>query len=125
MRSNQTHIFRLEKSNKYSWIYSMASDLPTEFLTPKIRIETFNGFSNVKGVEYYLRIRNTTNWSKCKAITGLFRTNQKGLYFGDRKAGKTKTLIVVKFVEGGLQLTEYGKGIYPKQVVRSLLAQPV
>jgi len=121
MRNKTIHYFELEKKNKYSANYQMTSDRQTNFLTKRIKIEQFNGFSEAVGVEYYLIIRDANNWSRCSKITGLRPTKTKGLYYGDRKNGNRKTLILVRFVTNGLEVTEFPLGQYSHKYLRKIV----
>lgn len=91
----------------------------TNLLSNIIRIEKFRGKSNATNIKHYLRLRNTSNWSKCKLVTGLRPTIKDGLFYGDlRKPGRSntvkKTLLLFLFLDASqtLYINVY-RGFYP------------
>ena len=59
-----------------------------------IRTEKNNGYNSTTGAENLLKIRDTTNWSKC-TITGLRPTETPNFYYADLKIKEKKSLFVV------------------------------
>ena len=63
-----------------------------------IRTEKNNGYNSTTGAENLLKIRNTTNWSKC-SISGLRPENPKGFYYADLPIKGKKSLFVAYISE--------------------------
>lgn len=110
-------INRSDKSNTFK------KGIQFSQLTDLIRIEDFRKYSNGNGFDKYLRLRNTNNWSKCEQVTGLYFTENKNLFFGDRLHGGRRNLIVFHFNDDRSKVTiDYYIGYYPsKEVLRQLL----
>jgi hypothetical protein len=85
------------------------------FITDTVRIERFMGYSNAYNLGEYFRLRNTTNWSKCEKVTGLWKTPTQEVYFGDYRTTATKTLILFVFgpFRASLTVTVFPEGYYP------------
>ena len=69
----------------------------TEFhnlLPDLIRLEKNNGFNSITGADTLLRIRNTSNWTKC-SLAGLRPTENPNFYYSDLPIKGVKSLIVV------------------------------
>lgn len=78
------HIYKVERELKSYTTYTIDEVKGSKILlTDLIRIETFRGRSNTHGIDVYLRLRNTSNWSKCSLVTGLRPISKKGVYYGD------------------------------------------
>lgn len=91
------HIYKVEKALKTYRVYQLeATKYGPPKLTPQLRIEKFRGYSKASGIGYYLRLRDTGNWSTCEKVTGLRPTPRKGVFEGNRKAQK-KSLILFQF----------------------------
>ena len=58
-----------------------------------IRTEKNNGYNSTTGADNLLKIRDTSNWSKC-TITGLRPTGTPGFYYADLKVKDKKSLFV-------------------------------
>ena len=107
------HIFKVSKELKSYTIFDLiAVDWNKNQLTNTIRIEKFRGKSNATNIEYYLRLRNTTNWSKCEMVTGLRPTKINGLYYGDRRTNNKKSLLIFQKSNDTLIIDVY-RGFYP------------
>ncbi len=112
------HVFKIAKENKTSTIYERQSSPPRHtFITSTVKIEDFQGYSRGKDFSLYFRIKDQSSWSKSEAITGLFPTGISLVYFGNRRKGNTRTLLVFKFDHDIDQLTvlEYPHGFYPNR----------
>ena len=108
------HIYKVERAKKVYTVYQL--DQPTKFttLTVLIRIEKFREFSKGTGFDHYLRLKNTSNWAKSEMVTGLKKTNNSNVFFGDRMHDGRKNLIVFKFFNDKQSLLiDYYKGYYP------------
>jgi hypothetical protein len=105
-------IFNPIKFNKHDTIYQANEDNPkNSFLTESVKIEKFQGYSKAYNLDLYFRIKDATSWAKSKKITGLWKTNQKGTFYGDFIEGSIKTLLIFKIDHESHVLTVY---VYPK-----------
>ena len=114
------HIYKTLKVNKTSTIYEIEQTKeirepkPEDYFTDIVKIEQYQGYSKAYNLTHYFRIRDKTNWSKCKTPTGLFRTIKPNVFFGDLKTSKGKTLVLFYFDEvNNLQIFKYPHGYYP------------
>jgi hypothetical protein len=108
--------FKVAKQNKQDTIYIGLETNPNEsFITELVKIERFQGYSNAYNLGRYFRIRNASNWAKCKQITGLFKTDRPNVFYGDYKENNIKSLLLFRIDEITENLTvyEYPKGFYP------------
>lgn len=113
-----THVFKIAKENKTSTIFERQSLPPRHtFITSTVKIEDFQGYSRGKDFNLYFRIKDQSSWSKSEAITGLFPTGISSVYFGNRRKGNTRTLLVFKFEHARDELTvlEYPHDFYPNR----------
>jgi hypothetical protein len=98
-------------------------------LTDLLRVEKFQGKSNAKGINDYLRLRTAPSWAKSKMITGLKITDKEGLYYGDWLEVNTnkeqkKTLLIFLFSEDRKTLfIDVYRGFYPNHygILQSIL----
>lgn len=91
------HIYKVEKVLKTYTVYHLETvQQGTNQLTEKLRIELYRGYSDAAGIEYYLRLRDTGNWSSCEKVTGLRPTNRTLVFDGNRKKG-SKSLLLFQF----------------------------
>jgi hypothetical protein len=120
----RSYTFKAIKHNKQSVDFELIDgDVTNSFITKIVRIERFQGYSNASGIEYYLRLRNKPNWSKCDKVTGLWRTTRKGIFYGDRRDHElVQTLIIFKIAPDwqSLALIVYPRGQYPKNQVENI-----
>lgn len=81
-------------------------------LTKKVRIERFRGKSDAFDIEYYLRLRDASNWAECTQITGLRRFDEVTFY-GDDSRGE-KSFLILHFQNNGKTLViDYFNSFYP------------
>lgn len=100
------------KFNKHDTIYQAFENNPKDsFLTEQVKIEKFQGYSKAYNLDLYFRIKDAPSWAKSKQITGLWKTSQKGAFYGDFKEGAIKTLLMFKIDDESNELTVY---LYPK-----------
>lgn len=112
--------FKVVKHNKQDTIYSGLESNPTEsFITELVKIERFQGYSNAYNLGLYFRIRNTSNWSKCIQVTGLFKTTRLNVFYGDHRGNNNKTLLLFKIddIKEELTVYEYPEGYYPSRSI--------
>lgn len=84
-----------------------------ELLTHLVRIEKNNGYNSITGANLLLRIRNTTNWSKC-TMTGLRSTDTDNFYYADLPINGVKSLCVIKYLsDAGTVEIRACKQFYP------------
>jgi hypothetical protein len=108
------HIYKVERAKKVYTVYQLEQTTQNPVLTDLIRIEQFRKFSNGKGFNEYLRLRDTTSWAKCEQVTGLRKTDHPRIFFGDRMHSGRKNLIIFKFSKDKeYLLIDYYKGYYP------------
>ena len=78
-----------------------------------IRLEKNNGFNSITGADNLLRIRDTTNWTKC-TLTGLRPTETPDFFYSDLPVNGSKSLIVVHIPDGGeTVILRVCRGFYP------------
>ena len=65
-----------------------------DLLPELIRLEKNNGYNSSTGADNLLKIRNTSNWTKC-TLTGLRPTGTPNFYYSDLPVKGVKSLIVV------------------------------
>lgn len=65
-----------------------------DLLPDLIRLEVNNGYNSIQGANNLLRIRDTTNWSKC-SLAGLRPTGTPNFYYSDLPVNGVKSFIVV------------------------------
>ncbi len=113
------HIFKAIKCFKQVRHYQSEKELTaTDLLTTTINISKDREFNNSKDVSYWLKIRDVKKWTK--AVTGLKRTKNSLLYFGDIATSKNGVykpthLLIFKFRPGGKELLVYlYKHFYPR-----------
>ncbi len=100
--------YKLLKETKSATVYELANpDFTPTFLTPLVRIEDFRGYSKGRNFQLYFRIKNRSSWAKSLAVTGLFKTNLRGVYKGDMRQGDTRTLILFKLWKNEDRMTVY------------------
>ncbi|MBI9056748.1 MAG: hypothetical protein JEZ01_03145 [Labilibaculum sp.] len=108
------HIYKVERAKKVYTVYQLKPTTQTPVLTNLVRIEQFRKYSNGKGFDEYLRLRNTSNWKTSEQVTGLKKTDNSNVFFGDRIHLGKKNLIVFKFSnDKEYLLIDYYKGYYP------------
>jgi hypothetical protein len=99
------HVYKVDRELKsYSIFKFVEVERSKNLLTDVVRIEPHRGMSNTKGAKDYLRLRDTSNWSKCSLITGLRQSKNKNIYYGDCDrpgliGNKAKTLLLFRFSE--------------------------
>jgi hypothetical protein len=97
------HTYRVTNELKSYTVYELSTfEGNLNLLTDILRIEQFQGKSQTKRVDDYLRLRtDPKSWSRSRLITGLRPTSNKGLFSGDSKpTGKdttAKTLLMFLF----------------------------
>lgn len=114
------------KFNKQNTIFTGKDTNPnTSFITSSVRIERFQGYSNAYNLGLYLRLRNESNWAKCEQVTGLWKSERPGFYYGDRRTGNQKTLLLFSLDQNHERLTvyEYPHGYYPSKAKIEQLIQ--
>ncbi len=110
------HTFKLAKELKSYTIYELVEVTGNKnLLTELIRIEAYFGKSNATNIKEYLRLRDTSNWSKCEQVTGLRPTHKEGLFYGDRqRLGINKSLLIFAFSKDRKTLViDVYRGFYP------------
>lgn len=84
-----------------------------ELLPELIRLEKNNGYNSISGANLLLRIRNTTNWSKCN-LSGLRPTETPNFYYSDLPINGVKSLCVIQYLsEAGTIEIRACKQFYP------------
>jgi len=114
------HFYKVVKVNKCDLQYQIIDALPNNSpLTERVKVEQFMGFSNLKNVLYYFRLRGATNWKDGNQLTGLFNTEIPNVFRGDQKTANVRSLILFKFENNRELLTVYcyPLGYYPNQIV--------
>lgn len=111
------HTYKVMSELKSYTVYQLVEvSRNKNLLTDILRVEKFQGKSNASNINDYLRLRNTTNWSKCEQVTGLKQTKIKDLFYGDRKNKETlkRTLLLFSFSNNRQTLfIDVYRGFYP------------
>jgi len=109
------HRYKVTKALKTYCVYSLiGSSSGTPLLPDTIRIEKYNGYSKATSINYYLRIRNTTNWQTCEKVTGLRPTGRKLLFEGNWLKDGKKSLLLFEFTPQPDQLIiDVYRAFYP------------
>jgi len=122
------HVYRAVKINKCDIQYQITSVLPDRScLTERIKLEKFQGFSKAHNLWEYLRLRGATSWKSGEQVTGLFKTPDRNIFYGDRKTTKGKSLILI-FKSSDLEtvtIYTYPEGYYPSQKKIIYLIDPL
>ena len=119
------HEYKRVKANKCDNQYLLEGELQENtFLTGRIKIEAFQGFSSARNLGEYFRLRGATSWKNGEQVTGLWKTDYPHIYYGDRRTKKGKTLIL--FVYGvdkdTVTIHEFLDGYYPNHnTIRDLI----
>jgi len=124
----KVHTYNAIKFNKHSTIFECQTSTANSFLTTLIKIESFQGFSKTFNAPFYLRVKDKSSWTKSSQITGLFKSGLKGLFYGDKRTIKGKTLILFKLTPDNEVLTvyTYPEGYYPiKTTIDKLLSEVI
>lgn len=102
------HEYKRVKENKYDNQYIIIGKIPNNsYLTERIKIEKFQGFSHVQNIGEYFRLRGATSWTSGKQVTGLFKTNIPNIYHGNNKVGNIKQLILFVYGDNKETVTIY------------------
>lgn len=120
--------FKVVKHNKHDTIYTGLVSNPKEsFITELVKIERYQGYSNAYNLGLYFRIRTASNWSKCKQVTGLFKTTRLNVFYGDHRINEKRTLLVFKIDDLKEELTvfEYPEGYYPSRILIDELVKEI
>ena len=114
------HTFKVTNELKSYSIYEFVTvEKGNNLLTDILRIEKFRGKSNALNITEYLRIRNSTSWSKCLMVTGLRPATKIDLFYGDwlktNVLGNTlKHLLIFRFSKNRQYLfIDIYRGFYP------------
>lgn len=94
-----THVFDLTHEVKTYSVFTLNQSKSSniKLLTDMLRIEIYQGKSNAKGIDRYLRLRTSTNWQSCEMVTGLRVTKKPRVFTGDRIVNGKKNLLVFVF----------------------------
>ena len=119
------HTYKVLKALKTYTVYQFQQSVhlsknghtPTRpILTPEIRIEQFRHFSKGTGFDDYLRLKTKSNWQKCEKVTGLFKTDNKRLFYGDRlNNGKKHLLVFIYSLDQQTLVIDYFVGYCPQK----------
>ncbi|RKE04429.1 hypothetical protein [Marinifilum flexuosum] len=108
------HSYKVERVKKCYTVYQLEPTVDPIMLTELIRIEQFRNYSNGTGFLDYLRLKNTSNWQTSELVTGLKKTDNPNVFYGDRLEGCKRSLVVFVFSKNNELLTiDYYDGYYP------------
>ena len=117
------HTYKVTSELKSYTVYALDEVTGNKnLLTDILRIEKFQGKSNASNINDYLRLRNTTNWSKCEQVTGLRPTIKDDLFYGDWRnldnpKLPTKTLLMFSFSKDKqILFLDVYRGFYPHYI---------
>lgn len=89
------HTYKAVKFNKFDTQYLIDGHLQSEsFLTERVKIEVFQGFSKAQNLTEYFRLRGETSWKNGSQVTGLWNTEFPKVKYGDRRTPEGKSLIL-------------------------------
>ena len=118
----QSVTYRAVKFNKYDMQYIDETPIPLGcFLTERIKIESFQGYSKASNLGEYLRLRGETSWKTGEQVTGRWLETKANVFRGDRKHKGIKTLILFEFsnLREKLTIHIFPEGYYPDSLVIS------
>ena len=89
------HVYKAVKFNKCSTQYKLEGNLPQQsWLTERVQVEIFMGFSRAYNIGEYFRNRGATSWRSGEMVTGLWKSETRNCYYGDRKRKEGRRLIL-------------------------------
>lgn len=119
------HSYKATKFNKCDIQYEITHPLPEiSTLTERVKIEAFQGFSNAHNLGEYFRLRGATNWKDGKQVTGLWKTENRDIFYGDNKTNLGKSLIIFKFENNRetVSIYTFPEGYYPhRNIIDNLI----
>jgi len=119
------HIYKATKFNKCDTQYQLVGELPeNSWLTERVKCEVFMGYSKAYNFGEYFRLRGATSWKSGLMVSGIWPSERKFAYYGDRKTKEGKTLILFFRTPDLESLTVYTfqTGYYPsKKVINQLI----
>ena len=117
--------YKAVKFNKCDTQYQTTDDVSNHWITERVKIEAFQGFSNAYNLGEYFRLRGETSWKSGEQVTGLWKSdNRKSHYhYGDRrsKSGKTLILFYRSADNVDLKVCVFPDGFYPTEAKRNQL----
>ena len=103
-----TVIYNAVKFNKCDTQYQSSNSIPEScFLTDRVKIEKYQGYSKAYNLGEYFRMRGATSWKSGEQVTGLWKTGRANVYRGDRRTKEGKTIILFEFNNDRTRLTVY------------------
>lgn len=125
METYTKHDYKSIKVNKHSTQFETVNPMPSDtLLTPIVRVEVFQKYSQATNLGLYFRLRDDKNWRYCTQVTGLWKTMHPTLYYGDYRTSKGKTLLIFRLCPEHSKLTvyEFPIGYYPhKSIIDKLI----
>lgn len=89
------HVFKAIKFNKCDTQYQLIGEPHQQsWLTDRVKVEAFQGYSNAYNLDEYFRLRGATSWKSGEMVSGLWKSETQNWYYGDRRAKEVKTLII-------------------------------
>ena len=120
-------LYRAVKFNKCDTQYKSTISIPSNhWITERVKIEAFQGYSKAYNLAEYFRTRGATSWKGGECISGLWKSERPGVYYGDRKSSKGKSLILFFRSKDHEQLkvVSFPDGYYPsKSMIVQLINQ--
>jgi len=126
MRAEIEINYLVSKCNKCDTQYQSVVEVPSDhWLTERVKIEAFQGYSRARNLGEYFRLRGATSWKGGSLITGLKKTSTVGAFYGDRKTKEGKTLIVFYRSEDfkHLKVCVFPLAYYPSMEIINQLIQ--
>ena len=123
------HQYEAVKFNKCDTQYQLVGKLPEQsWLTERVKVEAFQGFSRAYNIAEYFRTRGEKSWKSGIQVTGLWKSDFENCFYGDKKSkiDKKKTLILFFRSPDAESLTIhiFPRGYYPsKKVINQLISQ--
>ncbi len=105
------HLFTVSKVLETVLHFEQHPESKNNLLTEKIKFSKDRGYSQASGILYWLHLRDKTKWSR--QLTGL-RPVKDGVFYGDIKINKTKSLLLFQFDQDkGNLIVDVFRGFYP------------
>ena len=112
------------KFNKQTTEYvSTSAECEKIFNSVVFRLEHYRGFSKAEACQYVFTVKDQPTWNKSSRISCLFPTKQAGIYVGDKREGKLRTMFFVDIRNSdSIQVYVLPKGSNPKAEVNQIAA---
>jgi hypothetical protein len=108
--------YKAVKYNRCDTQYQSTVEVPHDhWLTERVKVEAFQGYSRAYNLAEYFRTRGAKSWKSGEQVTGLWKSSIPGAFYGDRRTKEGKTFIVFYRSENHeeLRVCVFPTGFYP------------